>query len=158
MIVKSLKCLYRSPVPCYVTVWYLIFDVVTLTDILVIWSWHVYTGTCHAILIIRYLTPVLVMLYLTPDVRHRYLTCYHSFDMLSPGTRIFDLILWLLTGYYYTGHQYFFAYSWLSLLHGFDYYIVTRHLVLLNSCTLELLYSWTLGKGWLLILYSCWSP
>ena len=95
-----------------------------------------HTGTCHATLITWYLTPVLTVLYLTVD-------------MLSPGTSIFDLILWHLTGYYYTGHLYFFAYSWLSLLWGLEYYIVTRHLVLLNSCTPELLYSWNPEKGWL---------
>ena len=43
-----------------------------------------------------------------------------------------------------------------------DYYIITRYLVLLNSCTPELLYTWTPKIGriltLLLILYSCWPP
>jgi len=131
-----------------VTGWYLIFDVVTLTDILVTWPWYIYTDTCHAILITWYLTPVLAMLHLSLDIWHRYLpcytwrlTCYHSFDMLSPGTSIFDMILWHLTGYYYTRHLYLFAYSWLSLLWGLGMIIIllpdiwySWTLVLLNYC------------------------
>ena len=144
MVVKSLKCLYRSPVPCYVTGWYLIFDVATLTDILVTWPWHVYTGTCHAILITWYLTPVLAMLYLTLDIRHRYWTCYHSLDILSHGTSTLDLILWYMTGYYYIWHMYYFAYSWLSSLREIGMIIIllpdiwySWTPVLLNSCIPE---------------------
>ena len=128
------------------------------------------TRICHAILITWYLTPVFVMLYLSLDIQHRYLPCYTchlisytctyhailitwyltpvlamlhlTLDILPPGTNTLDLILWHLTGYYYTGHLYFLAYSWLSLLRGLDYYIVTRHLVLLNSWTPVFLNPW----------------
>ena len=92
----------RSPVPCYVTGWYLVFDVATLTDILVTWPdmytlvlamlylsldiWHRYlpcytyylisdTGTSHAMLITWYLIPILAMLDLSLDIWHRYLPC-----------------------------------------------------------------------------------
>ena len=69
---KSLKCLYRSHVPCYVTGWYLIFDVVTLTDILVTWPW--------------YYTPVLAMLHLSLDIWHQYLPCYTRHLISDTGT------------------------------------------------------------------------
>ena len=74
--------------------------------------------------------------------------------MLSPGTDTFDLILWHLTGYYYTWHPYYIAYSWLSLWREpwQDYYTATRHLVLLNSWTPEPLYSWTPVSPALLLL------
>ena len=128
-----------------------IFDIVTLTDILVTWPWYIYTGTCHATLITIsdtgtchatlitwYLTPVLTMLYTWR------LTCYYSLDMLSPGASTFDPILWHLIGYYYTWHLYFFAYSWLSLLWGLGMIIIllpdiwySWTPVLLKSCILE---------------------
>jgi len=103
MIIKSL---YRSPVPCYVTGWYLIFDVVTLTDILVIWPWYIYTGTCHAyylisdtgtchaILIIWYLIPVLAMLDLSLNIWRRYLS-WLSLD-INTGTCHAILVIWYL--------------------------------------------------------------
>jgi len=155
----TLICIHRY-LPCYI--WHMIPDTSTCHAILIIWYLipvlaMLYlllisdTGAWHATLITWYLTPILTMLYLT-------------IDMLSPGTSIFDLILWHLTGYYNTWHLYLFAYSWLSLFTGtwHDYYIITRHLVLLNSCTPELLYTWTPEIGrlliLLLILYSCWFP
>ena len=59
---RYLPCLlfdiwYRY-LPCYT--YYLISD----------------TGTCHAMLITWYLTPVHATLYLTLDIWHRYLSCY----------------------------------------------------------------------------------
>jgi len=131
--------------------------------------------TCHAILNPWYLTPVLAMLildtwyptpvlamlYLTLDIRHRHLTCYHTLDMLSPSTSTLDLILWHLTGYCYTWHLYYIAYSWLSLLRRLGMIIIllpdfwySWTTVLLNSCTPALLYSWTPVIGRLLILCS----
>ena len=100
----------------YLTLTYihLILDVVTLTDILVTWPWHVYTGTCHASI----------------DTWHTATWYQYTWpDIVTPD--------WILL------HQtpYFFAYSWLSLLRGLDYYTVIRHLVLLNSCTPILLNS-----------------
>jgi len=103
--------------------------------------------------------------FLTLYIWHRYLTCYYltpdtwdlisdtdtwhvitwhltidilsldTWHMLSPGNDTFDLILWHLTGYYYTWHLYYITFSWLSLLRGLwhDYYTATRYLVLLNS-------------------------
>ena len=103
---KSLICLCCFPVPCYVTGWYLVFDVATLTDLLVTWSWYIYTGTCHAyylisdtgtcraILIIWYLIPVLTMLDLLLDIWHRYLPCL-SLD-IDTGTCHAILIIWYL--------------------------------------------------------------
>ena len=82
---------------------------------------------------VNYLTPI--CLYLTLDIWHWYLTCYHltpdiwhlTIDMLSLGTDTLDLMLWHHTGYYYTWHLYYIAYSWLSLLWGLDmiYYTTT---------------------------------
>ena len=138
MVVKSLKCLYRSPVLSYVTGWYLLFDVVTLTDILVTWPWHIYTDTCHAIFDIWYLTPVLAMLYLTHDTRHRYLPCY--IYRLLPNTWYNntwpDIVAHII-------YCIFMTITFTGIWH--DYYTVTRYLVLLyswtpillNSCILE---------------------
>ena len=115
----------------------LIPDVVTLTDILVTWSWHVYTwylpcytkhlisdtGTCHAILDTWYLTLVLDMLSLTWHAITR-LTCYH-------------LVLVHLTWYCGTCiilhiHAYHFYGDLTWLLYCYQ-----------TSGTPELLYSWT---------------
>jgi len=185
MVVKSLKCLYRSPVLCDVTGWYLIFDDVTLTDILVTWSWYIYTGTCHAYLLIS--TPLLAMLntwYLTMlhailshDIWHRYLPCYiwHMISDTDTYHAIFDTwyptpvpaMLYLTLD---TWHRYLPYYIWhmisdtgtchtildtwymTPVLHSIfmiitvtetwhDYYIITRHLVLLYSWTPVLLNS-----------------
>ena len=162
MVVKSLKCLYSSPVPCCVTGWYLTFDVVTLTDILVP-DPDMYT-------------PVFAMLYLTLNIWYQYLafytwplisdtgtwhaithlTCYHTLDMLSPSTSKLDLILWHLTGYCFTWHLYYIAYSWLSPLRRLGMIIIllpdswySWTFVLLNSCIPE-----PPVTGRLLILYS----
>ena len=89
------------PCQCHSSFYYLIYDVVTLTDILIIWHWYVIldtwyptlaldmlyltpdtwhlipdTGTWHVILDTWYLTLTLDMLYLTLDIWHRHLTCY----------------------------------------------------------------------------------
>ena len=114
--------------------WHLIFD----TGIWHVITWHLTLDTWH----------------MTLDNWHAiiYLTCFHMvpvhltwccdtwLDTITPDTclpRIFMIIN-------FTG-------TW------YNYYIVTRHLVLLNSCASELLYTWTPEKGRLLILYSCWS-
>ena len=83
----------------------------------------------------------------TPDMWHSILY------MLSLGTNTLDLMLWHLTGYYYTWHMYYIAYSWLSLLQGFDMIIILLPDIW-YSWTLVLLYSWTPEIGRLLILYS----
>jgi len=36
--------------------------------------------------------------------------------MLLLGINTLDLMLWHLTGYYYTGHLYYISHSWLILL------------------------------------------
>ena len=110
-----------------------------------------------------YLTPVLAVQYLTLDVWHRYLPCYiwhlisdtgachfildpwyptPVLDMLSPGISTLDLILWPLTGYCYTWHRYYIAYSWLLLLWRLGMIIIllpdfwySWTPVLLNFCT-----------------------
>ena len=140
MIVKSLKCLFIlfSCIMIYdpmitwhmMLTWYrhVILDTWYLTPTLICYTWHLLYDTW-------YLTPVLDILLLdswslTLDTRHQYLTCYHltpdtwyltldmlsldTWHMLSPGTDTFDMILWHLTGYYYTWHLYYIAYSWLS--------------------------------------------
>jgi len=121
-------------------------------------------------------TPALDMLYLIPVpqhliFRHQYLiyvildTCsWHPvYDMLSCGTSTLTWqrdpwldtitpdtwIIWYIHDYHFYGDL-----AWLL------YYYQT--LVLLNSCTPELLYTWTPEIGrlltLLLILYSCWAP
>ena len=116
-------------------------------------TWHLIsdTGTWHAItwhLIpdTWYLTPVLDMLplytwYLTLDIW--YLTndmlSLDPWHMLSPSTDTFDWIFWHLTGYYYTWHLYYIAYSWLSLLRGLGMIII----LLPEFGTPELMCSWT---------------
>ena len=128
---KSLKCLYRSLVPCDVTGWYLIFDVVTLTNILVTWPWHIYTWylACYT-------------WHLIPDTWYNntwQLTCYHSLDMLSPGTSTLDRYCdtWLVTVIPGT----------CIILHIHDYYFYGDFAWLLYCYqifgTPELLYSWT---------------
>jgi len=110
------------------------------TDMLITWPWYVYTW--HLISNTWYLTLVLDMLSLntwslTPETWHLTIDMLSldTWHMLSPGTNIFDLILWHLTGYYYTWHLYYITYSWLSLSPWHDYYTATRHLVLLYSWT-----------------------
>ena len=105
------------------------------------YTWHLIydTATCHAILDTWYITPVLDMLYLTPN----------------------------------TWHLYYMAYSWLSLFRGLGMIIIllpdiwySWTPVLLNSCTPEPLYSWTLVSPvlmspallLLLIAQSDWRP
>jgi len=77
------------------------------------------TGTCHAILITWYLTPVLAMLHLTLDI-------------LPPGTNTLGLILWYLTGYYYTGHR--------TSLHIHDSHFYGDLIIILLP---DIWYSWT---------------
>jgi len=113
--------IWHQYLPCYT--WQLISD----------------TGTCHAILDTWYLTLVLDILSLDTWYLHLIyntwrLTCYHSLDMLSHGTSTLDLILWHLTGYYYTWHLYYMAYSWLSLL---------RKLGMIIILLSDIWYSWT---------------
>ena len=86
---------------------------------------------------------------LTYDIWHL------TIDMLSLSTDTLDLMLWHLTGYYYTRHLYYIVHSCYHFTGTWhDYYIVIIHLVLLNSCAPELLYSWTPVTGKLLILFS----
>ena len=114
------------------------------------YTWHLITDTW-------YLTPVLDMLLLkswslTLDNWHRYLTCYH----LTPDTWYMTLDNWHaithLTCFHMTlAHLTWYCDTWLDTItpdtgiifpiHAItftgiwhDYYIVTRHLVLLNSC------------------------
>ena len=151
---RYLPCyIWHRYLPCYM--WYVIPD----------------TGTCHAIFDIWYPTLVLVMLHLSLDIRHRYLICHTWHLLLTPGIwyafmwyKYLDLTSWLLTGHYHPDtcvlYDIFMTITVTGTWH--DYYIITRYLVLLNSCTPELLYTWTPEIGrlltLLLILYSCWPP
>ena len=112
----------------------------SVLDMLLLDTWYLTLDIWH-----RYLT----CYHLTPDTSHLVyntwqLTCYHLLDMLSHGTSTLDLILWHLTGYYYTWNLYYIAYSWLSLLQGLDMIIIllpdiwySWTPVLLNSCIPE---------------------
>ena len=120
--------------------------------------WHLiyYTDIWYAILATRYITPVFDILYLPPDIWHRYLTCYTchliydtgTWHMLSPGPSTLDLILWPLTGYYYTWHVYYLVYAWLLY-----YYQTSGNPV--SPILLYLLYSWIHVLMYLLYSYSC---
>jgi len=131
MLVKSLKCLfilfsytmsYDLPLTCCV---------ITILKCIVVLPlapgiWYTYLtpnldpNTWHAII-----------WYLTIDM-----LSLDTWHMLSLGIDTLDLMLWHLTGYYYTWHLYYIVYSWLSLLQGPDMIIT-----LLPSGTPELLNS-----------------
>jgi len=124
------------------------------------YTWHMIpnTGTCHAIFDIWYPISVLAMLsldtwYLTPYIWHLTINMLSldTWHMLSPGSSTLDLILWHLTGYYYTWHLYYMVYSWLSLLRGLGMIII-----LLSN----LWYSWTpvLMYSWTPVLLNSWTP
>ena len=102
-------------------------------------TWYLICCTCHVIF---------DTWYLTPDIWHM------TINMLSPGTSTLDIIIVTPDcGLLYLTpvlHGIFMIITVTETWH--DYYIVTIHLVLLNPCTPELLYSWTPEKGWLLIL------
>ena len=144
----TLTCIHRY-LPCYI--WHMIPD----------------TGTCHAIFDTWYPTPVLAMLYLLFDIWYRHLPChtYHlisdtgtfhaTLDILPPGTNTLGLILWHLTDT--------ITPDTCTSLHIHDYHFYEDLIIILlpdiwYSWTPILLYSWTPEKGWLLILYSYWSP
>ena len=118
--------------------------------------WHMIpdTGTWHAILATWYVTPVFAMLYLT------LIYDTSTWHMLSLGPSIHwpDIVtldrtlpplIPVLYGTWYCGtciilhiHDYYFTGTWLLYC-----YQIFGTPVLLNSCTPELLYSWTLKKG-----------
>ena len=154
---------------CYT--WHAIYDTGTRYVILDTWSttrdiWHRHLICCTWYLIhdTWYLTPVLDMSYLTPDLDTQYmshasthLACFHMVqvhwpDIVTPDRILLPLILVL--------YGIFMTITFMGTWH--DYYIVTRYLVLLNSCAPELLYTWTPEIGrlltLLLILYSSWPP
>jgi len=164
--------IWHRYLPCYI--WHMIsdagtchaiFDTWYLTPILTmlyltldIWHrylpcyiWHMIsdTGTCHAILDTWYMILVLAMLYLTHDIWHRYLPCYIWHMISNTGTWHVitwpDIVTpdWILLHLTPVLHGIFMIITFTGTWH--DYYIITRHLVLLNSCTPELLYP----------LYSC---
>ena len=54
--------------------------------------------------------------------------------MLSLSTDTLDLMLWHLSGQYYTWHLYYIVYSWLLLLQGLDIIIILLR---------DIWYSWT---------------
>ena len=149
-----LRSVFTRHLTCYT--WHVTSDTDTWHVILDIWfltpALGIHTGT-------RYLTPIFTMLYLTYDTWHRYLPCYIWHLISDTGTCHAILDTWYITPVldmlYLTPDT---CITW----HMHDYYIITRHLILLNSCTPELLYTWTPEIGrpliLLLILYSCWPP
>ena len=167
----------------YTDTWHVTLDIWFMTP-----AHGIYTGTCHAIFDTRYPTPVLTMLHLLLDIRHRYLPCYIWHMIPDTGTYHATLITWYLTpvlAMLYLlldiWHRYLTCYichliyntwylapvlpgifmiiMWPDIWHSC---ISCTHvfLYLLNSCTPELLYSWTPWKRVtpdiiLLVLYSC---
>jgi len=107
-----------------------------------------------------YLTLMLDMLsldtrYLTPDIWHLTIDMLslNTWHMLSLSTDTSDLMLWHLTGYYYTWHLYYIIYSRLSLLRGLDMIIILLSDIWYSWAPV-LLYFWTPVTGRLLILHS----
>ena len=134
-LILALDMLFLTP-----NIWHLIFDTGT---------WYVYTW--HLISDTWYLTPALDMYildtwYMTYDIWHWYVICYtwhliHDTWYLTPVLDMLylthdivipDWILWHLTPVL---HYIFMTITFTGTWH--DYYIVTRYLVLLNSCILE---------------------
>jgi len=150
--------------------WYLTLDI-----------WHRYLTcyTWHLIPDTWYLIPALNMLsfdtwYLTPDIWYLTIDMLSLTWLLSYGTSTLDLILWHLTGYYYTRLLYYIVYSWLSLLRRLGMIIILLpHLwysqtpVFLNPVNKEtpdiiLLMSYFVDpRNWLImdveLLYSLWT-
>ena len=136
-------------------IWYLIHDTWYLTPAL-----DLISDPRHLILD----TGTWYMSYLSSDPDPRYMThanpyliCFHVVQVHWLDIVILDRTLPLLIPVFYGIFMTItFTGTWR------DYYIITRHLVLLNSCTPELLYTWTPKIGRLLtllmILYSCWPP
>jgi len=165
--------IWHPYLPWYI--WHMISAPVLVMLYLILDIWHQYlpcyiwhmisdTSTCHAIFDTWYPTPVLAsytwhMIYDTSTWHVIPDTWYLTINMLSPGTSTHDMILWHLTGDYYTWHPYYLAYSWLSLLRGLDMIIILLSdlwyswtSVHLNPCTPELLYPL---YSCLLYCYSC---
>ena len=149
----TLICIHRY-LPCYT--YYLISD----------------TGTCHVILITWYLTPVLVMLYLSLNIWHRYLPCY-TYHLISDTDTCHATLRHLTYCHLVPIHLTWYCDTWLDTITPdtirlciFMIIAFTRTWLLYRYQTFgtpellysELLYSWTPEKGWLLILYSYWSP
>ena len=106
----------------------------------------IYIGTCHTIFDTWYLTPVLAMLYLAHDNRHRYLPCYIWHLIYDTGIWHVIFATWYITPVL---AMIYLTPDTCTTWHMHDYYIFTRHLVLLYllySCIPELLYSWTPWK------------
>ena len=117
-----------SMVYWYVITWHLILDI--WHRHLTCYTWHLIsdTDTWHVILDTWYLTLVLAMLYLTLDSWHAITWYWHTWlDIVTPDrillhlTPVFLCIFMIIT---FTG-------TW------HDYYIISRHLVFLNSCALN---------------------
>ena len=139
----------------------LIFDVVTLTDILVTWPWYIYTGTCHATLITLYLT-----LYL-PCCTYHLISDTGTYHIILDGWRAithltcYPLVLVYLTWYCDTWLDTIIPDTCITWhIHDYHfygdmacYYTMTRPRVLLNSCTAELLNHCT--PELMYPLYSC---
>ena len=128
---------------------HLISDTGTLHVILDTWSRHLISDTNTWHVITWHLIPD--TWYMTLDDWHAitYLTCFHMSLVIWPNIMTPDWILWHLTPVlYYRFMTIIFIGTW------HDYYIITRHLVLLNSCAPELLYTRTPETERLLTLCS----
>ena len=168
-------------IPCYTSLQMVLYSV--FTRHLTCYTWCMIYGTGTWYIIFDTWFTALDMLYLIPDPRHLildtgtwymsylspdpdprymthanpYLTCFHVIQVhwldIVTLDRTLAPLIHVLYGIFMTIT---FTGTW------HDYYIITRHLVLLNSCTPELLYTWTPEIGrlltLLLILYSCWPP
>ena len=135
--------IYCSPVPCYMTGWLpdiwcsnSVFNSPD-TDMLITWRWYVYTW--HLIPDTWHLTLVLDMLSLNTWYLTIGMLSFDVWHMLLFDTNTLNLMLWHLTGYYYTWHLYCVAYSWLSLYGDLTWLLYCYQ----TSGTPELLYLWT---------------
>jgi len=111
---------YRTPVLAMLITWYRYQYLPCYTYYLIS-----DTDTCHAILIACYLTLDII----TFDTWHAITRYWYTWPNIVAPVLFYIFMTITFTG---TWH---------------DYYIVTRYLVLLNSCAPELLHSWTLEKG-----------
>ena len=108
----------------------------------------IYTDTWHVTLNMLFMTPTLGIYTDTRYIDPVLDICHTWHLTLTPGIwyafmwyKYLDLTSWPLTGHYYPCYLYlydiFMTITFTGTWH--DYYIITRYLVLLNSCTLVFL-------------------
>ena len=134
--------LYIDTVTCHAYIWYptLVLAMLYLTHdtrhrYLPCYIWHMIPDTGHLACYtwcMIYGTGPWYMSYLTPAPDTRYMICFHVVQMHGPDIVTLDRTLPPLIPVLY---DIFMTITFTGTWH--DYYIITRHLVLLNSCILE---------------------